>query len=236
MNAVTGKDVSNLTPVTDPTTGQTSMVEIGKGAQALGVTPMTAGGMKQYTPAELMSQITQAQKELDVAKATVSRAQADVGQTGGAFEVPQYDTIADFGKAMAASAATGFYGSYATAKAIATDPTKTAKQKEKAINFGRRMNPFFDMEIDTRSDAEVEADLESISQDPDVQGKAEAQKGFDVEETFGSGESSDNNDGSQSASDQASTADEQGGVFSAKGGFMKKIKPKKMKRGGLASR
>jgi len=47
---------------------------------------------------------------------------------------------------------------------------------------------------------------------------------------------SDNNDGSQSASDQASTADEQGGVFSAKGGFIKKTKPKKMKRGGLASR
>ena len=236
MNAVTGKNVSNLTPVTDPITGQTSMVEIGKGAQALGVTPMTAAGMKQYTPAELMSQITQAQKELDVAKATVSRAQADVGQTGGAFEVPAYDTVADFGKAMAASAATGFYGSYATAKAIATDPTKTAKQKEKAINFGRRMNPFFDMEIDTRSDAEVEADLDAISQDPDVQAQAQAEKGFDVDETFGSGESSDNNDGSQSASDQASTADEQGGVFSAKGGFMKKTKTKKMKRGGLASR
>ncbi len=73
VNTVTGKDIYNLTPVTDPTTGQTSMVEIGKGARDLGVTPMTAGGMKQYTPTELMSQINQAQKELDVAKAEVSK-------------------------------------------------------------------------------------------------------------------------------------------------------------------
>ena len=73
VNAITGKDISNLTPVTDPTTGKTSMVEIGQGARDLGVSAMTAGGMKQYTPQELMSQINQAQKELDVAKAEVSR-------------------------------------------------------------------------------------------------------------------------------------------------------------------
>jgi len=73
VNTITGKDISNLTPVTDPATGKTSMVEIGKGARELGVSAMTAGGMKQYTPQELMSQINQAQKELDVAKAEVSR-------------------------------------------------------------------------------------------------------------------------------------------------------------------
>jgi hypothetical protein len=72
-NAITGKDISNLTPTTDPVTGKTTMTEIGKGARDLGVSAMTAGGMKQYTPQELMSQINQAQKELDVAKAEVSR-------------------------------------------------------------------------------------------------------------------------------------------------------------------
>jgi len=76
-NTITGKDISNLTPVTDEK-GVTSMVEIGKGARDLGVTPMTAGGMKQYTPAELMSQINQAQKELNVAKAEVTK--STVGQ------------------------------------------------------------------------------------------------------------------------------------------------------------
>ena len=76
-NTITGKDISNLTPVTDEK-GVTSMVEIGKGARDLGVTPMTAGGMKQYTPAELMSQINQAQKELNVAKAEVTKSR--VGQ------------------------------------------------------------------------------------------------------------------------------------------------------------
>ena len=248
MNAVTGKDMSNLTPVTDPTTGQTSMVEIGKGAQALGVTPMTAGGMKQYTPAELMSQITQAQKELDVAKATVSRAQADVGQTGGAFEVPAYDTVADFGKAMAASAATGFYGSYATAKAIATDPTKTAKQKEKAINFGRRMNPFFDMDIDTRSDAEVEADLETISQEAAQDPQTQAEMGFTDMSAFGGSEADTGTGvdgtgmggGGEDPSGPDSDSGQEDAIYKGylitKRKASGKLKKKYMKRGGLASK
>ena len=248
VNAITGKDISNLTPVTDPTTGQTSMVEIGKGAQALGVTPMTAGGMKQYTPAELMSQITQAQKELDVAKATVSRAQVDVGQTGGAFEVPAYDTVADFGKAMQASIDTGFYGSYATAKAIATDRTKTAKQKEKAINFGRRMNPFFDMEIDTRSDAEVEADLETISQETAQDPQAQAERGFTDMSAFGGSEADTgtgvDGTGMGGGGEDPSGPDDDSGQEDAiaKGSLITKrkasgkLKKKYMKRGGLASR
>ena len=44
---------------------------------------------------------------------------------------------------MVASAQTGFYGSYATAKAIATDPNKTKEQKAKAIAFGKKINPQF---------------------------------------------------------------------------------------------
>ena len=73
-NAITGKDISNMTPVTDPDTGKTSMVEIGKGARDLGVTPMTAGGMKQYTIDDMRGFITDAQKDLDVAKAEVDKA------------------------------------------------------------------------------------------------------------------------------------------------------------------
>ena len=117
------------------------------------------------------------------------------GQAGDPFGVPSYASIDDFGKAMAASAATGFYGSLATAKAIAMDPTKSAKEKEKAIAFGKQISPFFEMEIDDRTDTEVASDLDAISQDPDVESKAEAEKSFDVEETFGSGESTSTSTG-----------------------------------------
>ena len=117
------------------------------------------------------------------------------GQAGDPFGVPSYASIDDFGKAMAASAQTGFYGSYATAKSIATDPNKSAKEKEKAIAFGKAINPQFEMDIDTRTDTEVASDLDTISQDPDVQSKAEAEKSFDVEETFGSGESTSTSTG-----------------------------------------
>jgi len=72
-NAITGKDISNMTPSYNATTGKTDMVEIGAGARAMGVSALTAGGNKQYSPQELMSQITDAQKSLDVAKSQVSR-------------------------------------------------------------------------------------------------------------------------------------------------------------------
>jgi hypothetical protein len=188
------------------------------------------------------------------------------GQAGVAYGVPSYSSIEDFGKAMAASAATGFYGSYATAKAIATDPNKSAKQKEKAIAFGNKINPFFSMDIDDRTNKEIEDDLDDISQDTDVQSKAEAEKDFDVEETFGSGTpdsgptgggpaqgpsdmglgsiSTDNDGGQASSSEGDNTGEEgsQGGEDVAKGSFITKrkasgkLKKKYMKRGGLASK
>ena len=190
------------------------------------------------------------------------------GQAGDPYGVPSYASINDFGKAMAASAQTGFYGSLATAKAIAMDPTKSAKEKQKAIEFGKLVTPFFGMEIDTRSDAEVEADLDAISQDPDVQSQAEAEKGFDVNETFGTGESpssstgtgtsmgaadmglgdiSTDNDGGQASSSDNSSSDDgpgsdMGGEDVYKGSLITKrkasgkVKPKYMKRGGLASK
>ena len=48
----------------------------------------------------------------------------------------------------------------------------------------------------------------------------------------------DDGGGEQSVADQASVADQQGGMFTAKGSLItrKKPKTKKMKRGGLASK
>ena len=71
-NAITGNDISNKTfdgtdfdPSAVPTEIQNNMV-----------TPMTAAGFQQYSPQELISQITDAQKSLDVAKAEVERSNA----------------------------------------------------------------------------------------------------------------------------------------------------------------
>jgi len=122
------------------------------------------------------------------------------GQAGDPYGVPSYASITDFGKAMAASAKTGFYGSLATAKSIAMDPTKSAKEKEKAIAFGKEITPFFEMEIDTRSDAEVGRGLDAISQDPSVQSRADKERGFNVEETFGPGESTSTGTGTGAVS------------------------------------
>ncbi len=186
------------------------------------------------------------------------------GQAGDPFGVPSYASMADFGKAMAASSKTGFYGSLATAMSIVNDPNKTDKEKEKAYNFAKEINPMVDMDLDDRSDDEVGKGLDAISQDSDVQGKAEAEKGFDVEETFGSGTpdsgptgggpaqgpsdmglgsistDNDNNSSSQDGSSDAESMGDDGGMGpTAKGGLVnkRKSKPKKyMKRGGLASR
>ena len=186
------------------------------------------------------------------------------GQAGDPYGVPSYATMADFGKAMSASAQTGFYGSLATAKSIAMDPTKSAKEKEKAIEFGRLVTPFFDMEIDTRSDAEVESDLGAISQEVDAAARGEY--GFDVEETFGSGQAPDAPDfsdvsddagpgetestvgddpsgaGDEGVGSDDSPGADMGGEDVYKGSLITKrkasgkLKKKYMKRGGLASK
>jgi len=175
------------------------------------------------------------------------------GQAGGAYEVPSYGSIADFGKAMAASAATGFMGSYATAKAIAMDPNKTDKQKQKAIEFGKRINPQFEMEIDTRSEDEVKSDLGKVTKG--LEAEISQQKDFKDMSAFGDpssdSPSTDTNTGVASGTGVSPDAAGETGVdtglggvggedvgYTAKGGFInkKKIKPKKMKRGGLASR
>tara|TARA_R100001480_G_scaffold1131_2_gene3486 strand:+ start:238 stop:2133 length:1896 start_codon:yes stop_codon:yes gene_type:complete len=136
------------------------------------------------------------------------------GQAGDPFGVPSYTSLAEFGKAMAASSKTGFMGSYATAKSIATDPTKTAKEKEKAIAFGKEINPFFEMDIDERSDAEVGKGLDAIGKG--VQAQADKERGFNVNETFGSGEAPSNDPtggfgfGQSTVGDDPATEDDDG--------------------------
>ena len=179
------------------------------------------------------------------------------GQAGVAFGVPSYANAIEFGKAMTASVNTGFYGSLATAKSIATDPNKTDKQKAKAIAFGKAINPNFEMEIDDRSDAEVSQGLddaqtsavaaadEAVSQA--TSGQTTSSTGFTDMTAFGDdgpGDNSNSDDGSTDAvggdGDEGESPDadddpgfKQGGLA---GKNKKKPKPKKMKRGGLASR
>jgi len=186
------------------------------------------------------------------------------GQAGDPFGVPAYASMVDFGKAMAASAQTGFYGSLATAKAIAMDPTKSAKEKEKAIEFGKQITPFFEMEIDTRSDAEVGKGLDAISQEAAQSERGQAEKGFTDMTAFGDTDTSSSTSSSSSdvstvgddpsapgdpgvsSSDGSSSDDgpgsDMGGEEVYKGSLITKrkasgkVKPKYMKRGGLASK
>ena len=186
------------------------------------------------------------------------------GQAGVAFGVPSYANAIEFGKAMAASAKTGFFGSLATAKAIATDPNKTDKQKAKAIAFGKEINPNFEMEIDDRSDAEVSQGLsdaqtsavnaadEAVSQA--TSGQTTSSTGFTDMSAFGNNDSpgssstntgpsdaqgnapSESGDNSDSSNDDTDSTAEDFNVGGLAGKKKKKSKPKKMKRGGLASR
>ena len=64
---------------------------------------------------------------------------------------------------------------------------------------------------DAKNEAEVASDLDSISQDPDVAAQAEAEKGFDVEETFGSGTSTNNNNNNSNDSSDSSDSSDSGG-------------------------
>ncbi len=141
------------------------------------------------------------------------------GQAGDPFGVPSYTSIAEFGKAMAASSKTGFMGSYATAKAIATDPNKSPKQKAKAIAFGREINPFFDMDIDERSDQEVQDDLDTISQEAGKTAQGKAELGFNDMTAFGDPPSTTNTTSPNTDSGQsADGGDGPGGTSSGAGG------------------
>ena len=162
------------------------------------------------------------------------------GQAGEAFGVPSYSSVADFAKAMAASAKTGFMGSYVTALDIMNDPNRSQKARDRAKEFAKEINPNLEMTLDDRSNAEVEKGLDDAVS-VDDKANADKEKSFNVEETFGSGvDTSNNNDGGLGSNE--SGQDTYGDGFSEsdynKGGLAGKKKPKtkKMKRGGLASR
>jgi hypothetical protein len=189
------------------------------------------------------------------------------GQAGGAYEVPSYASFADFQKAMSASLDTGFYGSKATAQQALRDNPNNKKAQAYLDKFKvetpiTRRQAAIDDKIQKDKDAKKAEDklkqdriAEKIRQDriAEAQRKAEQerlqqqQRKRDAEIAANrryqemlqrQQDDGGSDDGSQSVSDQASVADQQGGMFTAVGGFIKKPKPKvkKMKRGGLASR
>ncbi len=174
------------------------------------------------------------------------------GQAGDAFSVPSYSSVADFGKAMEASAKTGFMGSYQTALDIMNDPNRSQKARNTAKQFAKMINPQLEMSLDDRSDTEVSQGLsDAVSAADRAQASVEA--GFNVEETFGSGEpdsgptggapsqgpsdmglgsiSTDNDGGQASSSDNNSSDNSSGagaesgvGGWTATGGFINKKK------------
>jgi hypothetical protein len=187
------------------------------------------------------------------------------GQAGDAFEVPSYSTVADFGKAMEASAKTGFMGSYQTALDIMNDPNRSQKARNTAKEFAKMINPQLEMSLDDRSDTEVSQGLsDAVSAADKAQAAAEA--GFNVEETFGSGEAPSSPDfsdvsddagpgepestvgddpsgaGDEGVGSDDSPGADMGGEDVYKGSLITKrkasgkIKKKYMKRGGLASK
>ena len=178
------------------------------------------------------------------------------GQAGDPFGVPSYASIADFGKAMAASSKTGFYGSLATAMSIVNDPNKTDKEKEKAYNFAKEINPMLDMDLDDRSDSEVSQGLddaqssavaaadEAVSQA--TSGQTTSSTGFTDMSAFGNNDNSSDTNNDTSVDDvggdndegESPDADDDPGfnIGGLAGKKKKKLKVKKMKRGGLASR
>ena len=178
------------------------------------------------------------------------------GQAGDPFGVPSYASMADFGKAMAASSKTGFYGSLATAMSIVNDPNKTDKEKELAYNFAKEINPMVDMDLDDRSDSEVSQGLddaqssavaaadEAVSQA--TSGQTTSSTGFTDMSAFGNNDNSSDTNNDTSVDDvggdndegESPDADDDPGfnIGGLAGKKKKKLKVKKMKRGGLASR
>ena len=167
-----------------------------------------------------------------------------------------YGSIDDFGIAMSASAKTGFLGGLKDAERV-SKYGKTEKARQTAKDYiadveeknrlKQQPKTFDRMSADTRSDQEVADDLDSISQGVDVDARGEY--GFNVEETFGSGEAPSAPDFSDVSDDAGpgETSDdgpgsEMGGEDVYKGSLITKrkasgkTKKKYMKRGGLASK
>ena len=213
----------------------------------------TRGGVKGITVADIQKEYGIAPSYTNLGAGNVAIARGtnpgQISKTGTFYDAngvgndpdkAEYSSITDMLGYLSTASKLGYAGTLGRAKQQAKQGNKKAAA---VVNAMRNKAAFKAMEKDTRSDAEVEADLDAISQDPDVQGKAEAEKGFDVEETFGSGEApstdtsvddvgGDNDEGESPDADD-DPGFNQGGLAGKK---KKKLKVKKMKRGGLASK
>ncbi len=181
------------------------------------------------------------------------------GQAGGAYEVPTYASFSDFTKAMSISAKTGFVGSKSTARDVMRRSPVDSKQYKRAENF---LNGFRDKkEEDKKPEVKTET---TKSEDSTPSGDSTGAVGStgDLGGATGAGYSGSQDladSYAESGGDAGAGSDSFGGsddggydtsdsfdsdtgfgsdISTAKGGFIKKPKPKakKMKRGGLASK
>jgi hypothetical protein len=172
------------------------------------------------------------------------------GQAGGAYEVPTYASFSDFKEAMAISAKTGFVGSKATARDVMRRNPVDSKAYKRAESF---INAFKDKdEKEEEKKTKTKPDT-SFFQPSDASSPPSGSTGAvgstgDLGGSTGAGYSGSQDladSYAESGGDAGAGSDSfggsvgaDGGYATAKGGFIKKPKPKpkKMKRGGLASK
>jgi len=178
-----------------------------------------------------------------------------------------YSSFSAAGKGFAAMSASGFMGGVKDAQRVASSKTASAKNKARAQAYLDYLNkedkePKDDKKQRTEEDKKRQNIIaEKIKQDriAEAQRKAgEKREQLEQQQRIADAkkaskartdalarlaeqrdeEGGGGDGGNQDPDDQAAVADEQGGMFTAVGGFIKKPKPKvkKMKRGGLASR
>jgi hypothetical protein len=168
----------------------------------------------------------------------------DSGGVGTDPDKAEYSSISDMLGYLSNAAKNGYVGTKGRAREQAKQGNKAAIATLKAEverERTKQQGPEFDrMRDDSRSDEEVGKGLEAISQEAAQSPQGQAEKGFTDMSAFGDPTSNDNSSDDNASQDTGSVSEGgYGGVgATAKGGFInkKKMKPKKMKRGGLASR
>ena len=163
------------------------------------------------------------------------------GQAGGAYEVPTYASFSDFKEAMAISAKTCFVGSKATAKDVMRRNPVDSKAYKRAESF---INEFKKNKEDKKPETETTPSGDStpsggstgaVGSTGDLGGSTGA--GYSGSQDLADSYAESGGDAG-AGSDSFGDVGGDGGYATAKGGFIKKPKPKpkKMKRGGLASK
>ena len=167
------------------------------------------------------------------------------GQAGGAYEVPTYASFSDFKEAMAISAKTGFVGSKATARDVMRRNPVDSKAYKRAESF---INEFKKNKEDKKPETETTPSGDStpsggstgaVGSTGDLGGSTGA--GYSGSQDLADSYAESGGDagaGSDSFGDVSEGG--YGGIGATnKGAFVTKkrpSKPKKMKRGGLASK